>query len=87
MTVGLLVRESLPRKLAGSAGGMLELMSEAGTACAGLPLGAALHHFGWVYFFKALLGGTMLVVLVLGCGVPNKQTSTASSAQRFVKGF
>jgi len=82
--VGLMVRENLARNMVGSAGGVLELMSEAGTTCAGLPLGVVLHHYGWESFFFTLLAASLAVVAVLATAAGR---TAASPGQRLVKSF
>ena len=83
---GLAVREMCDKNFAGTAGGLLGLAGQLGSAIAGYPLGLLADNYGWNSFYILLLSSSIIVILLFGIlqynYVPNNSEETKIEIQK-----
>lgn len=65
MMIGLIGAEVSDKRVVATATGVLGWISYLGAAASGFPLSLAIRKFGWVGFFAALLGSSILALVCL----------------------
>eukprot|EP00439_Symbiodinium_sp_Y106_P085378 s340_g28.t1 len=65
--------ETVPRKAAATAGGLLAYPAQLGSMCAGLPFALLVQEYGWAGFFPSLIILSMVsaVVIIPGWNTPS----------------
>jgi sugar phosphate permease len=63
--IGVSVRETVPFRAIGLAGGILGIVGQLGGAAAGVVLGFALQHYGWEVFMPLLLASSVACAILL----------------------
>jgi len=72
--------ETMPRRAAATAGGLLAYPAQLGSMCAGLPFALLVQEFGWSGFFPALVVLSIASAVVV---IPGWNTPSYLQAQRW----
>ena len=57
--------ETVPRRAAATAGGLLAYPAQLGSICAGLPFALLVQNYGWGGFFPTLIGLSLISATVI----------------------